>query len=114
MTIKQYGGSLITVNSTFGIWVKVAEDCNFTVAGSVPSTTDIYLRAGWNLVGFPSLNSSFTVGDLTAQLGALGVDGLDPGSPPFYLRRLLDGETLVTGSGYWVLVDMDTVWTVVF
>ena len=114
MRIKPYGGSLSTVNSTLGVWVKVAEDCNFTVAGSVPSTTDIYLRAGWNLVGFPSLNSSFTVGDLAAQLGALVVDGLDPGSPPFYLRRLLDGETLVTGSGYWVLVDMDTVWTVVF
>jgi parallel beta-helix repeat protein len=39
---------LVTVNHTMALWIDVTEDSNLTVAGVVPSVTDIWLKSGWN------------------------------------------------------------------
>ena len=94
-----------------GLWVNVTGDCNLTVAGVVPVNTIIQLSRGWNLVGFPSFNATYTVSDLKAEVGATRVEGYDS-LPPNYLRVLPDAEVPQAGHGYWVRVDTDTVWTV--
>lgn len=99
------------MNHTMGLWVNVTSDCNLTVAGAVPTNANIQLRSGWNLVSFPSFNSSYTVYDLKMDTGALRVEGYDP-TPPYHLRVLGDTEMLQAGYGYWVRVEADTVWTV--
>ncbi len=111
MTFKTYRRGLLSVNHTMGLWVNVTGDCNFTVAGVVPLQTTIHLRTGWNLISFPSLNSSYSVSDLKAEIGATRVEGYDP-APPCHLRVLGDAEVLQTGHGYWLRAEMDTDWIV--
>ncbi len=114
MTFKDYRRGLWNVNHTIGLWVNVTSDCNLTVAGVVLTNANIQLRGGWNLVGFASFNTTYTVGDLKADVGATRVEGLEtmPPWPPSLLRVLGDAEVLLAGFGYWVKVEADTVWIV--
>ncbi len=111
MKQKTYKGDLWQVNHTMGLWVNVTQDSNLTVAGVVPAQTTIHLQKGWNLLSFPSFNSSYTVADLEAEIGATRVEGYDPVSP-YHLRVLGDGEMLQAGHGYWVKVQVDADWIV--
>ncbi len=114
MKSKGYRRGLWNVNQTMGLWVNVTGDWSLTVAGLVPAQTMIHLHSGWNLVGFPSSNTTYTVADLKADTGATRVEGLEtmPPFPPHYLRVLGDADMLLAGEAYWVKVDADTIWTV--
>ncbi len=112
MKFKPYLGDLESVNLTMGIWINVTEKSNLTVAGLVPSVTTIQLREGWNLVGFPAFDSTYTVGDLEAEAGAQRVEGPDTLNQPYCLRLMSDGDTLQAGFGYWVRAESNTTWTV--
>jgi hypothetical protein len=108
---KPYKGDLDEVDHTLGYWIDVVKESNLTVAGVVPLTTSIQLTAGLNLIGLPSFSSAITVGDLRAATGATLVEGFDPSNPPFFTRPLTDSEILQSGYGYWVMVEIDTTWT---
>ncbi|MCK4455879.1 MAG: VWA domain-containing protein, partial [Thermoplasmata archaeon] len=114
MPFKAYRRGLWNINHTMGLWVNFTADSHLTVAGIVPVQTSIQLFKGWNLVSFPSFNTSYTVADLKAETGATRVEGLEtmPPFPPSRLRVLGDAEVLLAGLGYWVKVEADTVWTV--
>ena len=112
MTFKSYLGDLKTVNHRMGVWINVTKDSNLTVAGLVPPLTEISLEAGWNLIGFPSFNSTTTVGDLRAGTGAARVEGFNPLDSPYFLRALTDGEILQAGYSYWVYLESIAIWTV--
>lgn len=113
MPLKPYEGDISTINHTMGVWIDVTEGSNLTVAGTVPLAITIQLKSGWNLVGFPSFASTYTVGDLKVDIGATRVEGFDPLAPPYFLKVLSDEEILQTSFGYWVYVENDTAWTVV-
>jgi parallel beta-helix repeat protein len=114
MKNKDYRRGLWMMNHTMGIWVNVIENSNLTVAGVVPAQTSIHLRNGWNLVGFPSFNATYTVADLKVEIGVTRVEGMEtmPPFPPSRLRVLADLDALQAGYGYWVRVDADTDWIV--
>ncbi|MCK4457303.1 MAG: right-handed parallel beta-helix repeat-containing protein, partial [Thermoplasmata archaeon] len=112
MTLKNYRRGPPSVNHTMGLWVNVTGDCNLTVAGIVPAQTTIHLRSGWNLVSFPSFNSSYTVANLKAELPVERVEGFDLTAPPHFLRVLQDSDVLLAGEGYWVKVSADATWVV--
>jgi parallel beta-helix repeat protein len=109
---KPFGSRLQKMNHSMSIWIDVTQGSNLTVAGLVPSNTSIQLKAGWNLVGFPSFSTTYTVADLKAETGATRVEGFDPSSPPYFLRKLLDVEALQAGEGYWIHVPANVIWTV--
>lgn len=109
---KPYFGDLEQLNHTVGFWINVTGSSNLTVAGAVPLVTTIHLKAGWNLVGFPSFNSTYTVGDLKTETGATRVEGFDLLSPPYFLGVLMDVDILEAGHGYWVWVESGTDWAV--
>jgi parallel beta-helix repeat protein len=109
---KPYQGDLEQVEHTMGLWANVVEDSNLTIVGMVPMSTSIRLFAGWNLVGFSSLNATYTVGDLKNDTNATRVEGFDPSSSPYFLRLMLDGDALQPGYGYWVRVETDIIWTI--
>jgi parallel beta-helix repeat protein len=111
MKSKTYRRELWSVNRTTGVWINVTGSSNLTVAGVVPTRTEIHLHAGWNLVGFPSFNSTYTVSDLKADTGANRVEGYDS-LPPYYLRVLGNVEVLQAGHAYWVRVEADADWIV--
>ncbi|MCK4456214.1 MAG: right-handed parallel beta-helix repeat-containing protein [Thermoplasmata archaeon] len=114
MPFKPYGGDLAQINHTSGVWVNVVAISNLTVAGIVPLQTNISLRAGWNLVGFPSYDETFALADLKAAIPVLRAEGFDGLAPPSFLRVLSDSEFLSSGFGYWVKVDGDTSWDVLW
>ncbi len=112
MKSKTYDPTITYFNRTMSLWTNVTRSSNFTVAGLVPWSTGIYLKTGWNLVGFPSFNTTYTIGDLKAQTGAARVEGFDPLSSPYFLKELGNSEIMKPGYGYWVWVDADITWTV--
>jgi endoglucanase len=82
-------------------WVNVESGGQLRLAGSVPCSTLIGLRAGWNLVGFPSAGPR-SLGTVTAGLaGPLAVEGPDPTAADYRLRRLGPTDLLTPGEGYW-------------
>lgn len=112
MRFKPYPGELEKLTFTLGFWMNVTEDSNLTVAGTVPLRTSIQLKAGWNLVGFPSFNITYTVGDLKVETGATRVEGFDASSSPYFLREMQDSDPLLAGEGYWLFVPSDITWAV--
>lgn len=110
MKFKPCRGQLKKVNHLMGLWVNVTQDSNLTVAGLVPSSTNIQLFAGWNLVGLPSFNATYVVADLKAETGATRVEAFDPNTSPYFLKEMQDSDILLAGEGYWVYVPSDVVW----
>lgn len=101
------------LDHTRGFWVNVTRPSNLTVAGRVPAQTTIHLYQGWNLVSFPSVNTSFTVADVKASLPVERVEGFDP-APPYFLRVLSDSDVLLAGRACWVRVRADVEWIITF
>ncbi len=93
-----------------GIWVHTTEPCTYTSYGVAVVSTNIQLYAGWNLVGYPSLNA------VTVAVGLAGtnwdiVEAFDPGAP-YMVDQLGAGDLMEPGNGYWVHVPSDVIWTV--
>ena len=83
-----------------------------TVNGLPLTNTNIVLYAGWNLVGYPSLNTSRTFADALVGTGYDALEGFNASSP-YFLSVINDMDIMMPGHGYWVHVPSDTVWTVV-
>ncbi|UCD92028.1 MAG: right-handed parallel beta-helix repeat-containing protein [Methanobacteriota archaeon] len=112
MKSKPYGVTLQNINHAMALWVNVTQDSNLTVAGVVPTSTTINLRAGWNLLGFPTVDTDCTVADLKLSVASDRVEGFDELASPYFLRAMADGDFLQAGYGYWIRVDTETVWTI--
>ncbi len=112
MVFKQYAGQLDTIDHKIGFWVNVTEDSSLTVAGIVPLSTTLHLKAGWNLVGFPSFDNTYSVAGLKAETGASRVESLDSSAPSHSLKAMNEEEFLLAGQGYWVYTEADTIWIV--
>ena len=106
--------SLLGLDNTMGFWINITAACAFTPGGTAPSTTSVLLYQGWNMVGYPSFNASYSVADLKADLGLAGVivEAFDSNAAPYYLQRLKDGHLMEPGEGYWIYVPSDTTWIV--
>lgn len=85
------------------------------IQGTDP-VNSINLKAGWNLVGYPSL---------TAQSSQNAMSGMPEGTCIYgyngdkWLNYIVDGpdflndlDTLEPGYGYYIFVEEDLVWTV--
>lgn len=109
---KPYDCDLLEMDSKMGIWIHMTKPAEQRVERSTISATAIVLYKGWNLVGYPSLEESYTIADLKADTGAVRVEGFDPSAAPYYLRVLEDWQALQAGHGYWIKVDASAVWIV--
>ncbi len=88
--------------------------CTLTVEGAPSLGTSIFLNPGWNMVGYPSYSTSYTVADMKAALGLTGIraEGFDDKAPQYNLWRLPDNYVLKAGEGYWVYVPSGATWAV--
>ena len=104
---------LFDIDNTMGFWLHVTNSSeDLVIYGNAASTTNIPLKAGWNLVSYPS-TSVDTVGNALWGTGADHVEAYD-GSSPNYLKELGPTDLMQSGKGYWVHVPSDTVWTVIY
>lgn len=108
--ISKNWNDLLTVNQSMAIWVNVTSPEPVTSAGVVPKSADIFLKEGWNLVGFPHLYWDYTAGDLMTQTGAEKVESFNAVAPPYYLYGLTGSTYMAPGEGYWIKVPADTMW----
>jgi len=99
--------TLTDVDKTMGVWIHITSlPASIHVAGDLTYLTEIPLEPGWNLIGYPSLNTTgMTVDDLlNPAYGIDAVEGFDGLKPPYYLKSLPGSYYLQPGEGYWVHV----------
>jgi hypothetical protein len=102
--------SLNEIDKTKGVWIHITSaPASIHLSGNLTYLSEVPLEPGWNLIGYPSLNSTgMTVGDLLNQtsLGIDSVEGYDGFSQPFHLKELKPDYYLKPGEGYWVHVAL--------
>ncbi|MEE9116625.1 MAG: hypothetical protein V3U09_06995, partial [Thermoplasmata archaeon] len=91
---------MIYVNESMGIWVFGPQSGIWTVTGIVQPQISIQIKAGWNLIGFPSMTQR-TVGDLLSGISYDRVEAYAPGGP-FNLQKVNDTHLLTAGEALWV------------
>jgi hypothetical protein len=101
---------LLKVNHTMALWIYVHSDTNLLVVGKVPTTTNINLLEGWNLVGYPSFIAR-NVEDAMSGVTYDRVEGYDALSIQSHSLYLED-DTMIAGYGYWIKIDAPAVWNV--
>jgi len=112
---------LTDIDEAMGFWVRATEAVTLTVAGSVPSSMEVLLYAGWNLVGYPS----HVTRPITEALASIegkydlvyGYDAWDAEHPwekynTGALPFLNDLTEMGPHRGYWIRVNEDCVWSV--
>jgi hypothetical protein len=112
--------SLVSVDSFRGYWIDMRADAELTLYAGECAPSVLSLRKGWNLVGYPSLQTR-DIAEAVASLGdALQVawwyDSLDAGNPwrsyaPAAAPWSNNLLTMAPGRGYWLLVNRDYTWT---
>ncbi|MCK4444139.1 MAG: hypothetical protein KAW09_06320 [Thermoplasmata archaeon] len=108
----KHTNDLDTIDARVGFWVWMDSVAVLTVRGTQPTTTEIHLKKGWNMVGFPSSSTTYTIADLKAESGAVRVEGFDPDAEPYYLKELPESYTMRAGEGYWIHVASDCLWNI--
>ncbi len=107
----EYFNNLPTWDHTMGVWIRMSVSDTLTVEGYLPTSTDITLRPGWNMVGLPSSasgnhglpNEVDSIGYFHASADYNLAYDHNPGAFVFE-----------PGKGYWVRNPTDTAitWTV--
>jgi hypothetical protein len=118
-----FANSLSTLDETQGFWIYMNVAESLDVVGSVPSTTNISLYSGWNMVGYPAHSD----GALPAALDAHSVTGEYPLVYAYHANETADPWKLYDWSapawandltamsplwGYWVSVSGPHIWHV--
>jgi hypothetical protein len=103
--------TLSDIDRKMGLWVYITTlgDGNLTVKGDYGTSTQITLKTGWNLVGYPAQTTK-TVSASLAGTGYDKVEAYNSTSP--YIKTLTGSDTMVPGQGYWVHVTSDATWTI--
>jgi hypothetical protein len=103
---------LTAVDNTMGVWIYVDTlgDGYINVSGNQPLTTAISLRTGWNLVGFPSDDTTYTVAQFKIDCPSVTMVERFDGAQTYRTIAMGDAEPLVEGSAYWVYSSADTIW----
>ncbi|MCK4267172.1 MAG: hypothetical protein KAX31_07805, partial [Thermoplasmata archaeon] len=102
---------LTDINHTIGFWINATEWTGLSFDGEISLSTNITLKAGWNLVGYPRCEIT-GVDDVFASLPELErIECFDPAAP-YRIREMESLEWLSPNCGYWFKVSADCVWTV--
>jgi hypothetical protein len=103
---------LNSLDYKMGFWINITEPGVFlTLKGQIPDNTVIPLYAGWNLVGYPTLNDTMTVGNALWGTGADRVEVFDA-ADPYRLKDVTSTYVMKPGEGYWIHVVADSTWTI--
>jgi hypothetical protein len=101
---------LTDLDNEMGFWLHTTAPCTLHVDGLLPAFTTQILRAGWNLVGYPTMTPE-TIANALAGTGYTAVEGFNA-TAPYHISPLADTYMMQPGEGYWVQVPADTIWLV--
>jgi len=100
-----------------GYWIMMISDDTLFISGTVPESTDINLKIGWNLIGYNSLDNQPIAEALSSISGNYTIGWAydasdtadhwkkyDPGAP--FGNDLANMEA---GKGYWIMMTTDDI-----
>jgi hypothetical protein len=108
---------LTAVNNTMGVWIFVTtvNDGTITVGGAGyarPTSTNIALKSGWNMVGFPSDDTTYTVANLKSAVLTVTIVEQFDGAQTYKTSTMTDATAFAPGKAYWVFNNgVDATWT---
>jgi hypothetical protein len=108
---------LTSYNVSMGVWISITglgdgAICKGGNNWTLPTSTVIYLKAGWNVIGFPSNDVGYTVGNLKSDCPAITVvQGFMPSATYKVTNNMANTQTMGNGRGYWVYCNADATWT---
>ncbi|GEM_PF-5588436 len=101
--------TLKEINRTMGVLVNITEETVIEQEGTLPSTTEITLLEGQNMVGFP-LDEPMHVVDAFSDIEH-DIQKVEEETPEGR-RELSSLERLVPGRGYWITTNNETTWVI--
>jgi hypothetical protein len=102
---------VIEMNNEEGYYIKMTTVDDLVIAGKVPSLTQISLKAGWNLVGYPSLTERTRDDALASILGSYNkVEFYNTTSDKE--EGIGPDDLMYPRYGYWIHATSDCVWDV--
>ncbi len=111
-----YANDLETVDGTMGLWIRMKENGNLSLPGPFPSTLNIPLYAGWNLISYGGYQARPVAEVLSSISGKYqkvscykAADSTDPWKEyaPGASPASNDLTDMEPGLGYWVLVNQN-------
>jgi uncharacterized repeat protein (TIGR01451 family) len=118
------GNTLSTLDETQGFWIRMTSAATLSINGTAPTSTSISLlttASGWNLVGYPSIQTrampgAFTSYGVTNYSLVYAYKASDTSDPwKRYANPVVPGNDLtsiVPNYGYWIKVGAASTWTV--
>ena len=108
--------NLLTWNHTMGVWIRVISANTLIIRGKAPSSTDITLYPGWNMIGYPSVQEGSNQDiDLIHEITTIGF--FEPATT-YNVGYTHDTMNFVfeTNKGYWLynIADYTVIWTVTY
>jgi len=118
-SVPNYANDLLTIDETKGLSIHVSEAVTWVVSSYELSSGTVPLQAGWNLVGYPSLDAR-PVGDALTSIEDLCTfvytyDPSDQADPlkvydPAASPEENDLLEMIPGRGYWIRVTEPCEW----
>ncbi len=114
-----WSNELDSIDEKMGFWIKMICTDTLIVDGTIPMSTEIQLKIGWNSIGYPSLTQR-TVTDALSSIDYTAVwsynasdtsdhwKSYNPSAPSW----VNDLDYIVHGYGYWVKMNADDILTV--
>ncbi|MFQ5593658.1 MAG: RHS repeat-associated core domain-containing protein [Anaerolineae bacterium] len=112
---------LTAIDHRIGLWIEMTADATLDVAGTQPTSTDIPLCEGWNLIGYP-LDEAWPVAEALASIEGkydliFAYDPTDVADPwevfevgvPAWSNDL---QVMQAGRGFWVHATEDVTLTI--
>ena len=101
----------IEINHSMSYYIYMSNPDYLVVAGRVPTTTQIPLKAGWNLVGYPRL-INITMSDALSSIAGKynAVFRFDPANGREV--QVQAGDIMSPGNGYWIHATENCVWVI--
>ena len=95
--------NFITINESFGYWVKSLNNQTLTITGNEFTSSNIQLKQGWNLVGYKELNQkTITASNWQNYTVLTYVNSSWLSYAPNKTNSL---TTITPGKGYWVRIQ---------
>jgi hypothetical protein len=116
LTGPDFLNDLTTIETGKGYWINMKSTDTLSVSGSEATIKSIPLSAGWNLVGYNSLNSASTTGAMNSVTGNWNsVWSYETGN---WKRYDLNGPDFLNdltimgpGKGYWIDMKLSDTWS---
>ncbi len=108
---------LSDLDNSMGFWIKIADSgvADLIISGDSPvGSKDMDLKAGWNIVGYPSTTSRLRDNALNNLLYGSDIQIIqwyDAATGTY--RTLGSGDSMVATRGYMVYANQDCTWTVI-